>query len=132
MARAAPWWWSLCGAQRSRYSRRRKAAGLGERSGHSEAWGFPYIQFITVTPTAAQTPEAKSAAWGRGNTGDPDPTLPKSALVPRAPPRPAHLTEGGTAEGCGLDQNAVFVHMYQVLAENPAPGRVDDGHAVLE
>lgn len=49
-------------------------------------------------------------------------------------PKPclAHLTEGGAAKGCRLDQMSIFVDMDQVLAEGSASRHMDDGHAVLE
>lgn len=133
MVQAAPWWWSLCGAQQTRYSKTRKAVGarVGGRSVRSRySLGFHLPQ---GPPKAAQTPEAEACGVGEGKQGLQGPPCPRLPSYPKLPkPRLAHLTKGRAAKGCCLDQMAVFVDVDQVLAEGPAPGHVDYGHTVLQ
>lgn len=132
MAQAAPWWWSLCGAQQTRYSRTRKAVGarVGGRLVRScYSLGFHHPQ----GPPRLHRPQRLRPVGSGRETRAPGPPCARPPSYPNLPkPCLAHLTKGRAAKGCRLDQMAVFVDMHQVLAEGPAPGHMDYGHTVLQ
>lgn len=139
-------WWRRQprGGGRCAVPSRADTAG-GERL-RGQGWGSGQITAkLRVPPTSSSSPRPyrpqrlKSEAYMGGGGGRAEHRGSRPHPVQDAPatpglPKPclAHLTEGGAAKGCRLDQLAVFVDVDQVLAEGPAPGHMDNGHAVLE
>lgn len=83
-AQAAPWWWSLCGAQQTRYSRTRKAVGarVGGRLVMScYSLGFHCPQ---GPPRLHRPQRLRPVGWGR-ETRTPGPTLCKAPQLPKPP-----------------------------------------------
>lgn len=99
-------------------------AGVGQVVRSQRSPGFRLHPVPHTDPCGHADPRGRSLRPHRIRDAPATPGLPKPCL--------AHLTEGGAAKGCRLDQLAVFVDMDQVLAEGPAPRHMDNGHAVLE
>lgn len=138
-------WWRRqpCGGGRCTVPSGADAAG-GERL-QGQGWGNGQVTAKPGVPPASSSsvtstvPRWKSEArggggglgeWGRGPRLLPVQVPPALQGLPK--PCLAHLTEGRAAEGCCLDEIAIFVDGDEVLAEEPAPRHVDNGHTVLE
>lgn len=100
---------------------------IGRLVSPSKAWDATYIQLMMTPKTmdfrAVQAEDTQGVQSTPIQVPPTDPRPPKPCL--------AHLTQGGEAKKCCLDQLAIFEDIDLVLTEGSAPRHVHNGHTVL-